>query len=244
MITNRCKSYFNGFEEISNFKKNSMKINVLASSKIVSYFTIVIPLAVAATYCAASLYGRISKKDCVTSCNRKITSQTKKTIINYQEKVKPVTPVLHSTVSKRPEIESDGWGEIIVGMEGKTHTFKDVIILSSEDQQIAAKWNWAWSSEAMHHKPGIRICDIDQLILANIPKPDVIILTQGRGHGRGRENPGPGELNVAPKVYDYIKQIGVKEVYILKTAAAIDKYKEICFQGDRKSIAALIHTTC
>lgn len=54
-----CESYFNGFQEISNCRKTSYTVSALAALKILSYFTVVIPLTFAAIYSAASLYGRV-----------------------------------------------------------------------------------------------------------------------------------------------------------------------------------------
>lgn len=230
-----CKSYFNGFQDVSNYKKNDTKTNVLAALKILSYLTVVIFLGFAVAYCTASLCGRVGKKESLSSRDQDINAKAKQIISKKTNK--------QNTGTTQPEIVSDNWGTITLRVNGLVKKFKDVIILPSDDQQIAEEWNWKWGSESMHHHPGIRISDIDHLILSKTSKPDVIILTQGRGHGGQRDNPGPGVLKIATEVRDYIEQQGVPEIYILKTAAAIEKYNEIRSQG-KKRIAALIHTTC
>lgn len=64
-ISNLCKNYFIGFQEISNAKKNKSSTNALAVAKIISYFTVLIPLTLtfAALYGIASLCDRVSKKN-------------------------------------------------------------------------------------------------------------------------------------------------------------------------------------
>ncbi len=94
----------------------------------------------------------------------------------------------------------------------------------------------------MHHVPGIRISDVDYFLSRSQKRPEVIILSQGRGHGGGLDNPGAGELKIEPGVETHLRNQGFSEIYILKTAAAIDKYSEMRIQG--KPTLALIHTTC
>ncbi len=62
-ILDISKKYFNGFQEISGFKRNDSTKNALATFKILSYFTVVIPLSFAIAYGAASLSGRVSLKN-------------------------------------------------------------------------------------------------------------------------------------------------------------------------------------
>ena len=88
-VLDACKDYFNGFQELSNFKDNDNTTNVLAGLKILSYFTVVIPMGFAAVYGAASLYGRVSKTQDLT-LEDKTTHQKGKEIIlkrsNFLEK--------------------------------------------------------------------------------------------------------------------------------------------------------------
>lgn len=76
-IVNACKKYFYGFNEISNIKKNDSRTNGLALLKILSYFTIIIPLAFATLYGAASLCGRVCKKQQISSLDKKVDLQAK-----------------------------------------------------------------------------------------------------------------------------------------------------------------------
>ncbi len=159
-------------------------------------------------------------------------------------KAKKLSPLKKAEPIGAPEIISDDWGTISLKVNGLVKNFKDVMILPSDDQQHAEEWDWKWDkNQPMRHRPGVRIKDVEHLILSQTPKPDVIILSQGRGHGGKRSNPGPGILEIEPDVEKYIHDHGVSEVYMLKTDVAIEKYNEMCRQG-QKRIAALIHTTC
>lgn len=152
----------------------------------------------------------------------------------------------------QPKIIADAWGTILLEVNGKETAFNDVVILPSDTagNQVALEWNWKWENNehgqnsGMSHKPGIRIKDIEHYILSrpDIEKPDVIILSQGRGHGGQRENPGPGILEVQPDVQEYLRKMGI-EVHILKTEPALEKYQQLILEG-KKRVAALIHTTC
>lgn len=76
-ISDICKSYFSGFQEIYNLRQNDKTINALALLKILSYFTVVIPLGFAAVYGAASLYGRVSKKQDLSSHDKSINDKAR-----------------------------------------------------------------------------------------------------------------------------------------------------------------------
>jgi len=141
--------------------------------------------------------------------------------------------------NQQPRIVNDGWGKISVFSNGRKQEFKDVVILP----RSAMEWKWDWQTPSMSHCPGIRIVDLDHYILASPIMPDVVILSCGRGHGGRRDNSGPGILEVDSSLISYLQSKGVSEVFILKTAAAIDQYQKLCAFGNKK-IAALIHTTC
>lgn len=131
--------------------------------------------------------------------------------------------------SSQPSIEESGWGEIFVMSEGKKIKFRDVVLLPEK----AISWDWRWSDdEGMEHSPGVREKDLDHYILSYVPLPHAVILSTGRS----------GTLQVDPRRKEYLLDRGIKEVYILRTEAAIEKYTEICAMGIR--VAALIHTTC
>lgn len=61
--SNIYNNYFSGFSDFCNFNKNDNKTNMLALLKILSYFTVVIPLIFGTLYGINSLSGRISKKE-------------------------------------------------------------------------------------------------------------------------------------------------------------------------------------
>lgn len=76
-----CTNYFYGFQNIAQFKQNDAKTNALAMLKIVSYFTVVIPLCFVALFTAASLCGRAYKMESLSPQDLNISSQAGKTII-------------------------------------------------------------------------------------------------------------------------------------------------------------------
>lgn len=103
-ITDFCKSYFNGFQDVSNYKKNDSKTNVLAALKILSYFTVIIPLGFAAVYGAASLYGRVSKKEPLSSQDKNVNNQAKKTLAIDTSKVNSQIDLLKLQKIKLSEV--------------------------------------------------------------------------------------------------------------------------------------------
>ncbi|CUI17423.1 hypothetical protein PNK_1816 [Candidatus Protochlamydia naegleriophila] len=75
MISEICKNYFNGFDEILNFRMNDKKTNALGLLKILSYCTLIIPLGFATTYGVASLYGRVSQNRELSHIERRVDNQ-------------------------------------------------------------------------------------------------------------------------------------------------------------------------
>lgn len=106
-----CNSYFNGFRELSNYKKNSHEINAWMPLKILSYFTIVIPLAFAAIFAAASLYGRVSKKQTLTTQDKVVNDQAKKALVQPATTTPPppkeIVPAAAQSVAKPAVVVSD-----------------------------------------------------------------------------------------------------------------------------------------
>jgi hypothetical protein len=72
-----CENYFKGFQEISDYKNNNIVTNFLATLKIISYFTVVIPLGFITVYGASSLYGRFTKKENFSTQDATVISQAK-----------------------------------------------------------------------------------------------------------------------------------------------------------------------
>lgn len=75
-----CESYFSGFRDIYNFRNNDSCTNSLAVLKIISYFTVLIPLVFAVGYGAASLSGRVSKTNHLSSSDTKVHELAKKNV--------------------------------------------------------------------------------------------------------------------------------------------------------------------
>lgn len=78
--------YFNGFQEVLNCQNNSTKTNCLAGLKILSYFTLLIPLGLATLSGAVALYGRIRKKISLSVQDQSVNNHaTKKLELNVKK---------------------------------------------------------------------------------------------------------------------------------------------------------------
>lgn len=102
-----CKSYFNGFQEISSFKKNTGSKNILATLKVLSYFTVVVLLGFAITYGAASLFGRVSKKQDLSSQDKKINDKAKGNLLNKNSNLDANRQLAEKIIALK-----DGWEEV------------------------------------------------------------------------------------------------------------------------------------
>lgn len=156
------------------------------------------------------------------------------------EKMKKMDAFTEKLQIAQPLIDSDDWGTITIA--GKT--YKDAVILPSDAERKNRVSDWNWKTADVHHAPGVSINAVDTYIFNQMPGEtiDVVILSTGRGHGGKRENDGPGVLQIQEDVEAHFKSKGIKEVHILKTAAACEKYNELV--REEKRVAALIHTTC
>ena len=81
-----CKSYFNGINEISQPDK---KTKALAALKIITYFTLVIPLCFAITLGISHLYDRVTKKTVLTDKEKKIDDKSKNILSNGTNNIQP-----------------------------------------------------------------------------------------------------------------------------------------------------------
>lgn len=71
-----CKSYFNGFHELSSLRKNTCIENCAAILKILSYATVIIPLTFAIVHGISSLRGRIKKQNEASENDLKIKNKS------------------------------------------------------------------------------------------------------------------------------------------------------------------------
>lgn len=160
-------------------------------------------------------------------------------IINLIEQLFQKSVDKAETPSSQPSVEANGWGTISLKVDDRSLRFRDVAIYPN----AAEEWDWRWNPQSpMHHVPGIRIQDVDQFLSHSPVQPEVIILSQGRGHGGGLDNPGAGQLQIESNVESHLRKKGFSEIYLLKTAPALQLYEKLRAQG--KKIFALIHTTC
>jgi hypothetical protein len=95
-----CKNYFSGFQEVSDFRKNDNTRNVLAALKVLSYFTIVFPLGFAIAYGVASLYGRVSKKQNLSSHDKNVHDKAQTTLLKKDSPTKDMPPTIEPSNPK------------------------------------------------------------------------------------------------------------------------------------------------
>lgn len=84
-----CRSYFNGFQEISNIRKNNAKTNILAALKILSYLTGLIPLGFGVAYGFYALHGRINKKTDTSETDKAVKEKVKEHFSNPKVSTPP-----------------------------------------------------------------------------------------------------------------------------------------------------------
>jgi hypothetical protein len=88
---------------------NSRKTQTLALVKILSYFTVIIPLAFAVVYGTVSLYGRIRKKETLSTQDINVNDHVKKIIKNPSSPKKTELPPLSSEILKFVNIRGTRW---------------------------------------------------------------------------------------------------------------------------------------
>jgi len=89
-------------------------------------------------------------------------------------------------------------------------------------------YEWDWRKTGMHHTPGVRTVDIEQLL-----EYDVTVIVVGQGYH--------GQLCVAQEVYDLLDRESIG-VFVSTTDVAVDEYNKLVAEG--KLIAGLFHSTC
>lgn len=118
-------------------------------------------------------------------------------------------------------IVHSSWGKTIVEHNASQNEYEDCRIWSTGSEK------WDWKRTNTHHRPGIQIADVKDLI----DKADIFVLSLGMDH----------MLEVMSETISFLIEKN-KEVFLLQTPEAVNKYNELAQQG--KSVAALIHATC
>lgn len=126
-------------------------------------------------------------------------------------------------------IKDHSWGSITLD---NGDTFGNVVIRSATAGNAYWNWDWNYLPEAMHHNPGYRRVDVDNLIFNSIIIPDNVILSTGYKNA----------LKISGDIIDYIRSRGIGNVYIADTLECIRLYNSM--ERNRQSVVALIHSTC
>lgn len=133
--------------------------------------------------------------------------------------------LLTSNYTKAQVIRAISWGKITVQNPDNTvheYTAPRDVRLYPQGHDV-----WDWKKTNTHHKPGIQIKDLEDLI----SKADIFILSRGMDL----------VLEIKQETIEYLEKHS-KQVYILESRKAADLYNKLVEQGKR--VAALIHTTC
>lgn len=110
------------------------------------------------------------------------------------------------------------WGEVELE-DGSI--FKDVKIFPGGAR------SWEWGETGTHHRPGIQLADVEELLENGT---EAIVLTRGV----------LGRLGVPDELVAQLKQRGV-EVHAANTPQAVEIYNQLC---DMKRAGILLHSTC
>ncbi len=119
--------------------------------------------------------------------------------------------------SSSPLITNLKWGQIEV--EGQQ--YKDVKLFPGGSRE------WDWRETGTHHRPGIQIADVSELLEKGAK---VLILSQGMWN----------RLQVCPQTLQMLKDEGI-EVHILQTELAAKLYNKL---RETSPVGGLFHSTC
>ncbi len=122
-------------------------------------------------------------------------------------------------ISVSPKITNLSWGRIKV--EGVDNPFKDAKLYPGGARE------WDWNETGTRHIPGIQPADIEELVEYGSKE---VILSKGIYE----------RLQVRSDTLQMLKDKGIP-THILQTEKAVQLYNEL---REKKSIGALIHSTC
>jgi len=88
--------------------------------------------------------------------------------------------------------------------------------------------NWDWNETGTHHRPGVQVNDISELLDRGA---ELIVI------GRGRQL----RLQVTEEALDEIGSAGAR-TEMLESSEAVARYNELADEG--QAVGALIHSTC
>ncbi|MCH7664253.1 MAG: Mth938-like domain-containing protein [Chloroflexi bacterium] len=120
--------------------------------------------------------------------------------------------------TKSPRITHLSWGRLEV--EGYP-TFKDAKLFPGGARA------WDWAETGTHHKPGIQMADVEELLQHGAK---VVILSKGTHQ----------DLQIPAATILALEKLGVT-VHVLQTEQAVGLYNQLCGQV---FVAGLFHTTC
>ena len=121
----------------------------------------------------------------------------------------------------KPVVKEAIWGKLTISFNGKVSEYRDAILWPTGHME------WDWRLSNTHHKPGIQINEIKELL--DTGECNEIILTTGF----------EDVLQVDPKTVKWLDRKNI-EYKIMSTLDAIKYYN----QSSVKKAGILIHSTC
>jgi len=118
-----------------------------------------------------------------------------------------------------PNIASVSWGRMDVPGVGLARDFK---------LYPGGGRAWDWTETGTHHRPGIQIADLGELISRG---SEIIVLS------RGMES----KLHTCPDVFELLHASGIT-VCVAETRAAVAIYNSLASTG--RPVGGLFHSTC
>lgn len=124
-----------------------------------------------------------------------------------------------SETLRSPRILSVEWGRMEIEELGRGRDFK---------LWPGGGGEWDWRETGMHHKPGIRPVDVQELLDHGC---ETVVLSQGF----------EGALHTAPETLTFLAERGIG-VDVAKTGDAAEIYNRLATEGKR--VGGLFHSTC
>lgn len=122
-------------------------------------------------------------------------------------------------IERSPIVKRLAWGEMVIDSLGSGRDFK---LFPGGGRA------WDWSETNTHHRPGIQIVDLAELLVNG---SQVVVLSRGI----------QSMLHTCPDVFEYLYSKNVS-VYVAETKAAVEIYNALA--ASRAKVGGLFHSTC
>jgi hypothetical protein len=127
--------------------------------------------------------------------------------------------IMKNNDERSPIVTHLSWGEMVIEGIGSGRDFK---LFPGGGCQ------WDWTKTGTHHRPGIQIADLAELLAYG---SEAVVLSRGI----------QSMLHTCPEVFELLHESGV-EVYVTETKSAVGIYNSLATRGRR--VGGLFHSTC